>query len=86
MKAWKLKQVDDDYRMHLQAFLDYQVQGKKKSGKKYRPVYKTFKEFYDYDAELKKATQTKPKQQSDQLAGVRAYLVEKEKKERDNGI
>lgn len=84
MKAWKLKQVDDDYQMHLQAFLNYQVQGRKKAGKKTRPVYKTFKEFYNYDAELKKVMR-KPKKQSDQLAGVRAFLAEKEKKERDNG-
>lgn len=85
MKAWRLKQVDEDYKMHLQAFLNYQVQGKRKAGKnKTKPVYRTFKDFYNYDAELKKVMR-EPKKKSDQLAGVRKFLAKKEKKERDNG-
>lgn len=56
MKAAKLKQVDMDYRNHLQAFLNFAVKAEKKSGKnKSKPVYGKFKKFYDYEKELEKA-------------------------------
>lgn len=56
MEAEKLKQVDNDYRNHLQAFLNFAVKAERKSGKKSKPVYSKFKKFYDYEAEIKKAT------------------------------
>lgn len=56
MEAVRLKQVDADYRNHLQAFLNFAVKAEKKTGKnKSRPVYTRFKRFYDYEAELEKA-------------------------------
>ena len=54
IKAVQLKQVDIDYRNHLQAFLNFAVKAEKKSGKKSRPVYNKFKKFYDYESELSK--------------------------------
>ena len=46
-EAARLKEVDKDYRNHLQAFLNFAVRAKKKAGKnKQRPVYPTFKKFY----------------------------------------
>lgn len=55
MEAVRLKQVDMDYRNHLQAFLNFAVKAEKKSGKnKSKPVYTKFKKFYDYEAEVKK--------------------------------
>jgi hypothetical protein len=57
MEAVHLKQVDRDYRNHLQAFLNFAVKAEKKTGKnKSRPVFSKFKKFYDYEAEVKKAT------------------------------
>lgn len=54
MEAVRLKQIDIDYRNHLQAFLNFVVKAEKKSGKnKSKPVYDTFKKFYDYEKELK---------------------------------
>lgn len=56
MQAVKLKQVDADYRNHLQAYLNFAVQAEKKTGKnKSKPVYAKFKRFYDYEKELEKA-------------------------------
>ena len=56
MEAVKLKQIDIDYRNHLQAFLNFAVKAEKKSGKyKSKPVYTKFKQFYDYESEIKKA-------------------------------
>ena len=55
MEAVKYKQVDTDYRNHLQAFLNFSVKAEKKSGKyKSKPVYSKFKKFFDYEKELKK--------------------------------
>lgn len=56
MEANKLKQIDDDYRNHLQAFLNFAVKAEKKAGKnRTKPVYTKFKQFYDYEKEIKKA-------------------------------
>lgn len=55
MEAVRLKQIDLDYRNHLQAFLNFAVKAEKKAGKnKTKPVYSKFKRFYDYEAELEK--------------------------------
>ena len=56
MEAVRLKQVDLDYRNHLQAFLNFAVQSTKKSGKTSRPVYRKFKQFFDYEKEIQKVT------------------------------
>jgi hypothetical protein len=59
MEAAQLKQVDKDYRNHLQAFLNFAVKAEKKSGKnKSKPVYRKFKQFYNYEAELRKVQKT----------------------------
>ena len=55
MKAVRLKQVDMDYRNHLQAFLNFSVKARKKSGKnKSKPVFSKFKQFFDYEKEVEK--------------------------------
>ena len=57
MHAVRLKQVDRDYRDHLQAYLNFRVRAEKKAGKnKTKPVYNTFKKFYDYEKEVEKVT------------------------------
>lgn len=56
IKAAKLKQIDLDYRNHLQAYLNFSVKAEKKKGKnKTEPVFKKFKQFYNYKNELKNA-------------------------------
>ena len=56
MEAVRLKQVDKDYRNHLQAFLNFAVKAEKKTGKnKTKPVFGKFKKFYDYENEVEKA-------------------------------
>lgn len=51
MKAVKLREVDHDYRNHLQAYLNFSAKARRKSGK---PVYRTFTKFYNYNRELDK--------------------------------
>lgn len=73
MEAVKLKQVDMDYRNHLQAFLNFAVKAEKRAGKnKTRPVYNTFKKFYDYEKEIEKA-KSKGETKS-RLSGIGKFL------------
>lgn len=57
MEAARLKEIDKDYRNHLQAWLNRLVKAEKKGGSKgkTKPVYEKFKQFYDYEEHLGKA-------------------------------
>jgi len=49
MTAYRLRQVDREYEIHLQAWLNWNVQAMKKKGKHKRvPVFKTFRQFFDH--------------------------------------
>lgn len=53
MKAHSLKQIDKEYDMHLQAWLNNQVKASKETSKgKFIPVYKEFKDFFDYEKKI----------------------------------
>ena len=55
MKAAALRRVDEAHKIHMQAWANRAVKAEKKAGKnKTKPVYRTFKRFFDYDAEIKK--------------------------------
>ena len=75
MEAVRLRQVDKDYRNHLQAFLNFAVKAEKKTGKnKSRPVYTKFKRFYDYEKEVEKA-QNKAVPAKSRFAGIGKLLT-----------
>lgn len=79
MEAVRLKQVDMDYRNHLQAFLNFAVKAEKKVGKnKSKPVYSKFKRFYDYEAEVKKIT-SKGSEKS-RFSGIGKFLKREERR------
>lgn len=44
--------MDEELDMHRQAWLYHQAGAKKEQNKKTVPVYKTFKDFFDYDKEI----------------------------------
>ncbi len=72
MEAAQLKEVDNDYRNHLQAFLNFAVKAEKKTGKnKSKPVYRKFKQFYNYEAELRKVTK---KEKKSRFSGIGKLL------------
>ena len=72
MEAAQLKQIDADYRNHLQAFLNFAVKAEKKAGKnKSKPVYRKFKQFYDYEEEQRKVTKTDKKSR---FSGIGKFL------------
>ena len=73
MEAIRLKQVDLDYRNHLQAFLSFAVKAEKKAGKnKSKPVYQTFTRFYNYEEELAKVKNRDIKKS--RLSGISKFL------------
>ena len=75
MKAIKLKQVDMDYRNHLQAFLNFAVKAEKKAGKnKSKPVYSKFKQFYNYEKEVENATKKEKEKDKSRLSGLSKFL------------
>lgn len=72
MKAHELKEIDEDYRCHLKAFLNFAVKAEKKAGKnKSKPVYRKFKQFYNYEAEQKKVLN---KEQKSRFSGIGKFL------------
>lgn len=55
MEALELRILDESLHEHRQAFLNFAVKAEKKAGKgKTKPVYKRFRQFFDFDKELKK--------------------------------
>lgn len=74
LKALEYQMVDDEYRAHRQAFLNFAVQAEKKSGKKTVPVYRRFRQFFDYEKELKKMRERKKKKRDPRFIGISKLL------------
>lgn len=76
IEAENLKQVDRDYRNHLQAYLNFQATAKKNVGKnKQKPVFDKFDKFFDYDKALKRV-QSK-KSEKGRLSALSKFLKER---------
>lgn len=67
MYAFKLKRIDEENKMHMQAWLNHQVTATKEQGSKQVPVYKSYKDFYDYDEQLKSVESNNVKKVSPQF-------------------
>ena len=75
MEAVSLKEIDKDYRNHLQAYLNFAVKAEKKSGKyKSKPVYTKFKKFYDYEKELNKVKEKDKNKEKSRFSGISKFL------------
>ena len=74
MEALRYRIVDDEYRAHRQAFLNFAAQAQKKSGKKTVPVYKRFRNFFDYEKELKNVKEKKHKKSDPRFVGISKLL------------
>ena len=79
MEAFNLRQVDQEFWIHLQAFENYRAQATTTSGKHTRPVYTTFKKFFDYEAELKRV-QKKQDTEPQKFSGIGNLLKKQEEK------
>ena len=77
-EALELRMLDDSLHEHRQAFLNFAVRAEKKAGKgKTKPVYRWFRQFFDYEKELKKIKNRK-KKTSSRFAGI-GRLMQKER-------
>lgn len=80
MEGVRLREVDRDYRCHLQAWLNQKARASKKTGKhKSELVYKKFQDFYDYEEAQEKAIeQGKPegKRKPSRFAGLMDHMRE----------
>lgn len=74
MEAYDLRLLDQSLHEHRQAFLNFAVQAEKRAGKgKTSPVYRRFKDFFDYDEELKKIKNRKKKKKT-RFSGIGRIL------------
>ena len=74
MEGVALKQVDLDYRNHLQAYLNFAVKAEKKTGKnKSKPVYSKFKKFFDYEKEVARV-KNHGKEEKSRFSGIGKFL------------
>ena len=84
MRAFRLKQVDRDYDMHLLAWESWNVQAMKKQGKNKRvPVFKTFKQFFDYEARIKEVIHGEKNGKDSKMRRI-ADAMQKQKERRSN--
>lgn len=74
MKAVELKELDRMYHIHFLAFSNFRAKATKKAGKnKQKPVYTTFKKFFDYESELNNILHKK----EDKFAKVKQFLKQR---------
>lgn len=74
VEALRYREVDQDYRNHQQAYLNFLAKATKASGKKMVPVYKSFRKFYDYEAELEKLSK-KESEADSRFSGLREIIM-----------
>ncbi len=75
VRAENLRQVDLDYRNHLQAWLNVAAKAEKKAGKfRTKLVYDVFEKFFNYDDALEKAGKRKQKKQGSRFPKLAEFL------------
>ena len=79
IEAKELRDIDRERDMHWQAYLNFMASAKKESGNKLVPVHKTFKHFFDYKKELKRAEErNNPKKKDKRFEGI-AQIIKRQK-------
>ena len=87
MRAHRLQGIDKEYEVHLQAWANYTVQATRRQGKdKVVPIYKTFKQFFDYEKYVKEAMGvSKSRVQEERLRKVALRVQEYERRRLADG-
>ena len=87
MKAFRLQQVDRDYDIHLLAWESWNVQAMKKQGKNKKvPVFKNFKQFFDYESRLEEAAGDKPNQDPKVNSVIMAMRAQEERRKHNGEL
>lgn len=65
-----MRLFDRNFEAHRQAYLDFAVRAERKSGKKTVPVFKKFRNFFDYERELVNLKKRKAKKADPRFTGI----------------
>lgn len=76
MNAQELREIDKAGERHQVAWLTVSAGATRKDG---RPVYKKFKDFFDYEAEIRKAKSRRQKKVPNKFSNLSKHMKEKEK-------
>ncbi|MFC7364541.1 MULTISPECIES: hypothetical protein [Bhargavaea] len=74
MHAYRLKRIDENRNIHLQAWLNFLATSTKEKGSKQVPVYPKFEDFFDYEKELKEVEGVKKNPRNLRLANLAASV------------
>lgn len=80
LKAKELQEIDEQYHIHLQAFLNMTAQAEKQVGKKRKKVFTTFKKFFDYEKAINRALGIV---KEDRYSSLAKFVSEQAKKKED---
>ena len=75
MNAQELREIDKAGERHQVAWLTVSAGATRKDG---RPVYKKFKDFFDYEAEIRKAKSRRQKKVPNKFSNLSKHMKEKE--------
>ena len=86
MTAFELQRVDREYEIHLQAWTNWNVRAMKKSGKKKRvPVFKKFRQFFDYQKRESEVLGHKRKGMSSEGERIICGMKQQKERQKTNG-
>ena len=86
MKTFRLQQVDREYDIHRQAWENWNVQAMKRQGKNKKvPVFKDFKQYFDYEARQEEVISGKKDIRSTRISRAAAAMRKQNKRRRQNG-
>ena len=75
MKAAALRRIDREFEIYLQAWTNQQAKATRNNGK--TPRYKTFKDFFDYEARVREIISGEPSEKQDAHAAYRKYIKQR---------
>ncbi len=84
-RAYALAVVDEEYRIHRMAWVNREIKAEKKSGKnKSKPVYRRFKDFFDYE-KMQEEVRNNLSGKKKAMSGRSERIIEYLKRRKTNG-
>lgn len=87
MKAYALRRTDEEFMVYLQAWTIREAQAKKRAGKNgLKYIYRTMKEFFDYDAHISEILHGKKAKKENKQSNIASRLMEYERRKGDGEL
>ena len=87
MKAYALRRTDEEFMVYLQAWTIREAQAKKRAGKNgLKYIYRTMKEFFDYDARISEILDGKKAKKEKEQSSIANRLMEYERRKGDGEL